>query len=70
MISRVRPACCEFSVLETVELVKANTFSFLIPVFGLTIGVALFGEKFGWIRVLGATLTLFGLGLVTRRRAQ
>ena len=57
-----------FSVLETVELNRANAFSFLIPVFGLAIGIALFEEDFGWLDALGATMTVFGIELVIRGR--
>jgi len=57
-----------FSLLESVELNKANAFSFLIPVFGLAMGVGLFGEHIGWPEALGAALTVFGLELVIRRR--
>ncbi len=31
-------------------------------------GVALFGESFGWHDALGAGLTVYGLDLVVRRR--
>lgn len=56
------------SLLESVELNKANAFSFLIPVFGLAMGVALFGEHIGWHEAAGAGLTILGLDLVVRRR--
>ncbi len=56
-----------FSLLETVELNRANAFTFLIPLFGVAMGVALFGETFGWLELIGAGLTLWGLDLVVRR---
>ncbi len=55
------------SILESVELSKANVFSFLIPVFGLAMGAALFGEDIGWTDVAGAALTIIGIDLVIRR---
>ncbi len=57
-----------FSLLQSVELNKANAFSFLIPVFGLAMGVGLFGEHIGWHEAVGAGLTVVGLDLVIRRR--
>ncbi len=57
-----------FSLLESVELNKANAFTFLIPVFGVAMGIAFFGEQFGWQDALGAALTVVGLDLVIRRR--
>ena len=57
-----------FSLLEKVALNKANAFSFLIPVFGLAMGVGLFGEHLGWHEVAGAGLTVIGLDFVVRRR--
>ena len=36
------------NVLARVPLTKANTFSFLVPVFGLAIGILFFGETLGW----------------------
>jgi drug/metabolite transporter (DMT)-like permease len=56
-----------FSVLESVELSKANVFNFLVPVFGLALGALLLGEQIGWPEVLGSGLTLLGLDLVIRR---
>ncbi len=57
-----------FSLLQSVELNKANAFSFLIPIFGLAMGVGLFGEHIGWHEATGAMLTVLGLDLVVRRR--
>lgn len=58
------------SILETVPLNRANAFSFLIPIFGLTMGALFFGEALGWPEALGIALTLLGIGLVTRRGAR
>ena len=57
-----------FSLLESVELNKANVFSFLIPVFGIAMGIAFFGEEFGWQDAVGAGLTVLGLDLVVRHQ--
>jgi drug/metabolite transporter (DMT)-like permease len=56
-----------FTVLERVKLNQANTFSFLVPVFGLTIGALFFGETLGWPHVSGIVLILIGVRLVTTR---
>ncbi|MEQ9145633.1 MAG: DMT family transporter [Parvibaculaceae bacterium] len=56
-----------FSVLEQAPLNRANAFSFLIPIFGLTMGALFYGETFGWAQLVGITLTILGVGLVTRR---
>ena len=55
------------SLLESVELSRANAFSFLIPVFGLALGAAWFGEQPGWPELAGAGLTIIGIDLVIRR---
>ena len=55
------------SLLESVELNRANAFSFLIPIFGVAMSIAFFGEGFGWQDAAGAGLTLLGLDLVVRR---
>lgn len=55
------------SLLESVELSRANAFSFLIPVFGLALGAAFFSEQPGWPELLGAGLTVIGIDLVIRR---
>ncbi len=56
-----------FSVLEKAPLNRANAFSFLIPIFGLTMGALFYGESMGWPQLIGITLTVLGVGLVTRR---
>jgi len=55
-----------FSVLEKVPLNRANAFNFLVPIFGLTMGVLFFGEALGWSQVAGIALITLGVGLVTR----
>lgn len=55
-----------FSVLAKVPLNRANAFSFLVPVFGLTMGVLLYGESLDWPQMVGIALAILGVGLVTR----
>lgn len=53
-----------FSILEKTPLNQANAFSFLIPIFGLTLGVLFYGEAFDWRQLAGIALAIFGVGLV------
>ena len=55
-----------FSVLENTPLNRANAFSFLIPIFGLTMGALFYGETFGWPQLVGIIFTIAGVGVVTR----
>tara|TARA_R110002110_G_scaffold85816_5_gene223954 strand:+ start:7441 stop:8298 length:858 start_codon:yes stop_codon:yes gene_type:complete len=55
-----------FSVLEKTPLNQANAFSFLIPIFGLTISALFYGETLGWPQLVGIALIILGVGLVTR----
>ncbi len=55
-----------FSVLEKVQLNHANAFSFLIPIFGLTMGFLFYSERFGWLEIAGIGLTLAGIVQVNR----
>jgi drug/metabolite transporter (DMT)-like permease len=55
-----------FSALEQVDLNRANSFTFLVPIFGLAIGAALFEERLAWIQVAGVVLVLAGIVLVQR----
>ncbi len=54
------------AILATTELNRANAFSFLVPVFGLTMGATFFGERLGWIEFAGIGLTLVGIALANR----
>lgn len=58
-----------FEVLERVTLNLANAFTFLVPVFGLMIGAAFFGERLEVIQAAGVVLVLIGIMLVQRRAA-
>ncbi len=55
------------SVLVDVPLSKANAFSFLVPVFGLTIGLLYYGETLGWPELIGSCLALAGVMIVTQK---
>lgn len=55
-----------FSALEQVALNRANAFTFLVPIFGLMIGAALFAERLEWTQAAGAILVLTGIALVQR----
>ena len=55
-----------FRILEKVPLNHANAFAFLIPIFGLSMGVLLYGEEIGWFEASGVALTLLGIALVSR----
>src|SRR3546814_10508953 len=55
-----------FEALEKVALNRANAFTFLVPIFGLAIGAALFGERLAWIQAAGVVLVLVGIVLVQR----
>jgi len=54
------------TILATTELSRANAFSFLVPIFGLAMGAAFFGERLGWFEVAGISLTLIGIALANR----
>ncbi len=53
-------------VLTTVELSRANAFTFLVPLFGLAIGVSFYGERIAPIAFGGVGLTLVGIYMVTK----
>ncbi|KAA2312216.1 DMT family transporter [Pseudooceanicola sediminis] len=57
------------SVLTVVPLNQANAFSFLVPIFGLTMGVLFYGEAIGWLKMTGIFLAIIGVVLVTRNGA-
>ncbi|KZE35694.1 DMT family transporter [Chelatococcus daeguensis] len=55
-----------FEALERVELNRANAFTFLVPIFGLLIGAAFFGERLEVVQIVGVILVLTGILLVQR----
>lgn len=58
-----------FTVLRHVELNRANSFSFLVPIFGLAMGAGLYGERLSWLAIAGVGLALVGIALVNRGQA-
>lgn len=54
------------SVLETLPLNQANAFSFLVPIFGLTLGIAFYGEALTVSVAVGASLAFLGILIVNR----
>lgn len=55
-----------FEALERAELNRANAFTFLVPIFGLMIGTAFFGERLEVVQIAGVILVLTGILLVQR----
>lgn len=55
-----------FAALERVDLNRANAFTFLVPIFGLMLGAAFFGERLVAIQAVGVILVLTGIALVQR----
>ena len=55
-----------FTVLRHVELNRANAFSFLVPIFGLAMGVGFYGERLSWYAIGGVGLSVIGIALVNR----
>lgn len=57
------------TALETTTLNHANAFTFLVPLFGISLGVGLYGEELTVIKVLGMTIAVGGIIAVHRDRA-
>jgi drug/metabolite transporter (DMT)-like permease len=55
------------SILVEVPLSKANAFSFLVPIFGLIMGLLYYGETLGWPELAGTSLALAGVTIVTQK---
>lgn len=55
-----------FVLLRRAALGRLTTFSFLTPVFGMALGMTLFGERLGGFEILGITVALFGVWKVAR----
>ncbi|QEE35299.1 DMT family transporter [Octadecabacter sp. SW4] len=58
-----------FSVLEAVALNRAIVFSFLAPIFGLTIGALFFAERLSGIQFFGIALVILGIVFVNLKGA-
>jgi drug/metabolite transporter (DMT)-like permease len=56
------------AVLSRVELNRANVFTFLVPLFGLAIGVLWFGEQLDEVQLVGIGLTVGGVTLASGRK--
>ena len=56
------------TVLETTTLNRANAFSFLVPAFGISLGVAFYGENLTTPTSVGMTITVVGVVAVNRAR--
>lgn len=55
-----------YTILAKVPLNRANAFSFLVPIFGLAMGVMFYDESLTWPQYSGIILTIIGVTLVTR----
>ncbi len=53
-----------FRILKNVELNIANSYSFLVPIFGLSIGAIFYDEQIEIATALGIGLIIFGIILV------
>ena len=53
-----------YRVLGEVELNRANSFSFLVPIFGLAMGVVFYQESISVLTASGIILTVLGIVLV------
>lgn len=58
-----------FSALENVPLNRANSFSFLVPIFGISIAAVFYGETIAWYQILGIVMTVAGISIVNRGNA-
>lgn len=55
-------------ILRTTDLSRANAFAFLVPLFGLAMGAAFFGETIGLLTGVGILVTLVGIALTNMDR--
>ena len=53
-------------VLMSIELSHANAFTFLVPMFGLGMGVSFYGEQIPAVAIAGIALTLLGIYQVAK----
>jgi len=54
------------SALETMPLNRANSYTFLVPIFGLSMGIAFYGEALTVSITAGASIAFLGIVLVNR----
>lgn len=57
-----------FSLVNRIGAVRAATFHFLNPVFGVAIAAALLGERLGWLDVAGVGIVTLGILFVQLAR--
>lgn len=57
------------TALETTTLNHANAFTFLVPLFGISLGVGLYGEELNVMTVVGMVIAVGGIIAVDRDRA-
>jgi drug/metabolite transporter (DMT)-like permease len=55
-----------YALLASAPLNSLNSFTFLTPVFGLVIGMLLFGETFNTVEMIGIGITIVGLIIVVK----
>lgn len=51
-------------VLSSLVLAQANSFTFLVPIFGLIFGIVFFNEEIDFLAAVGILLTVLGIFLV------
>lgn len=69
LIGTAVPFVLWFSLLHRSELNRANTYTFLTPVFALIIGALFFSESLSLVEAGGITLILAGVFWISRRPA-
>lgn len=57
-------------ILATIELARANVFTYLVPVLGLMMGVYFYDEKFSIQTLMGISLTLISIVLVNSKKTK
>jgi probable blue pigment (indigoidine) exporter len=56
-----------FRLLQDSEVSRLSTYNFLVPVFGVALGVLLLGEVIRWMTGIGVLLVLVGVLVVSLR---
>jgi drug/metabolite transporter (DMT)-like permease len=57
-----------FRLIQDVGATSASFVTYLIPIFGVFLGVVFLDESLGWNALLGATLVIAGIALAERAR--
>ena len=60
-ITEWSPREMEQLIKDEMELTKANAFTFLVPIFGLSMGVIFYEEKLSLLVLAGAFITISGI---------